>query len=155
MLIRRSKLDRAHAWFGRYGETTVFISRLLPIVRTFISLPAGVARMDVKKFSLIRCWDRFRGVLGLPMLAFFSAPTGRILRRSLDTLISSYNGDNRPCRLPDLSQRADCESNALVMASKNALARKLNSPLCASRLGHARCTADPPRTAGVRLFRWL
>ena len=51
VLIRKSELDRAHTWFGRYGESTVFVSRLLPIVRTFISLPAGVARMDVKKFS--------------------------------------------------------------------------------------------------------
>jgi membrane protein DedA with SNARE-associated domain len=52
VLIRKSELDRAHTWFERYGEIAVFVSRLLPIVRSFISLPAGVARMDVKKFSL-------------------------------------------------------------------------------------------------------
>src|SRR5205807_2863850 len=39
-------------WFGRYGEATVFFARLLPIIRTFISLPAGVARMPFWRFTL-------------------------------------------------------------------------------------------------------
>jgi len=52
VLIRKSEIHRAHTWFERYGEIAVFVSRVLPIVRTFISLPAGVARMDVKRFFL-------------------------------------------------------------------------------------------------------
>jgi membrane protein DedA with SNARE-associated domain len=52
LLIRPHEVDRAHAWFERHGETTVFVSRLLPVVRTFISVPAGVARMNVVKFTL-------------------------------------------------------------------------------------------------------
>ncbi|MEO8422874.1 MAG: DedA family protein [Actinomycetota bacterium] len=51
LLIRPHEVDRAHAWFERHGEVTVFVSRLLPVVRTFISVPAGVARMDVVKFT--------------------------------------------------------------------------------------------------------
>lgn len=43
-------LDTAERWFARYGEATVFFTRLMPIIRTFISLPAGIARMDFKKF---------------------------------------------------------------------------------------------------------
>ena len=52
VLISHKKLDTADRWFGKYGEWAVFISRLLPGVRTFISLPAGVARMDVGRFLL-------------------------------------------------------------------------------------------------------
>jgi membrane protein DedA with SNARE-associated domain len=52
VLIRKKELDQAQEWFEKYGERAVFVSRLLPIVRTFISYPAGIVRMDVKKFSL-------------------------------------------------------------------------------------------------------
>ncbi len=74
VLIRKSELDRAHAWFGRYGETTVFISRLLPIVRTFISLPAGVARMDVKKFSLYTVLGSLLWCFGLAYVGVLLGP---------------------------------------------------------------------------------
>jgi membrane protein DedA with SNARE-associated domain len=52
MLIRPHEIDRAHAWFERYGEAAVFVGRLLPVIRTFISLPAGVARMSFWRFSI-------------------------------------------------------------------------------------------------------
>lgn len=52
ILLRPHEIDRAHAWFERHGEAAVFFSRLLPVVRTFISLPAGVARMDFWRFSI-------------------------------------------------------------------------------------------------------
>jgi membrane protein DedA with SNARE-associated domain len=51
VLVRKSELDRADGWFEKYGDRAVFVSRLLPIVRTFISFPAGIVHMDVKKFS--------------------------------------------------------------------------------------------------------
>jgi len=51
ILLTRKDLDRADRWFGRYGEEIVFFSRLLPVVRTFISLPAGVAKMNFGKFA--------------------------------------------------------------------------------------------------------
>ena len=50
ILISSSKLDLADSWFKKYGHEAVLISRVLPIIRTFISLPAGIARMDLKKF---------------------------------------------------------------------------------------------------------
>lgn len=50
ILISQHDLERAHKWFERHGEATVFIGRLLPILRTFISLPAGVARMPLAPF---------------------------------------------------------------------------------------------------------
>lgn len=52
IFISHSKLDLADAWFERYGHEAVLISRMLPIIRTFISLPAGIARMDLKKFII-------------------------------------------------------------------------------------------------------
>ena len=53
VLIKPHDIERADEWFARYGPPAVFFSRMLPVVRTFISLPAGVAKMDVKKFSLL------------------------------------------------------------------------------------------------------
>jgi membrane protein DedA with SNARE-associated domain len=50
--IKPSHLEWADRWFERYGEATVFFTRMLPIVRTFISLPAGVARMPFWRFTL-------------------------------------------------------------------------------------------------------
>ncbi len=50
--IRKSSIERADRWFERYGDWAVLFSRMLPIVRTFISLPAGVARMPFWRFTL-------------------------------------------------------------------------------------------------------
>mgnify|MGYP000498172505 CR=1 FL=1 len=53
VLISRHDIEVADRWFNRWGEATAFFSRLLPVVRTFISLPAGVARMNFGKFTLL------------------------------------------------------------------------------------------------------
>jgi membrane protein DedA with SNARE-associated domain len=50
VLVSRHDLDLADRWFAKYGEAIVFISRLLPAVRTFIAFPAGVARMNMTRF---------------------------------------------------------------------------------------------------------
>lgn len=52
LLLRPHEVDRAHLWFQRHGEAAVFWSRMIPLARAFISLPAGVARMDLRRFSL-------------------------------------------------------------------------------------------------------
>jgi membrane protein DedA with SNARE-associated domain len=51
--IKQSHLALAERWFDRWGAPAVFFSRMLPIVRTFISLPAGVARMPFWRFSVL------------------------------------------------------------------------------------------------------
>ncbi|HEV2112216.1 MAG TPA: DedA family protein [Gammaproteobacteria bacterium] len=63
LLISHHDLDLADRWFARHGDVTILIGRLLPVVRTFIAFPAGVARMALGKFliytfigSLIWCW---------------------------------------------------------------------------------------------------
>jgi membrane protein DedA with SNARE-associated domain len=51
ILIKKHEMELAEKWFAKYGVKIVFVARLLPIIRTFISLPAGVIGMDFKKFS--------------------------------------------------------------------------------------------------------
>ncbi|HUW99284.1 MAG TPA: DedA family protein [Acidiferrobacter sp.] len=70
ILINRHDLDRTHAWFERHGQVTVFIGRLLPVVRTFISLPAGIGRMPLLPFILYSAagsfiWCAVLGWIGL------------------------------------------------------------------------------------------
>ena len=69
VLLRHHHVELAERWFARYGPLAVFFSRMLPIVRTFISLPAGIARMPFWKFTLytvLGCvpWVLFLGWLG-------------------------------------------------------------------------------------------
>lgn len=63
VLISRHDLDMADRWFARHGDITIFLGRMLPVVRTFIAFPAGTAKMSLWRFtaytflgSLIWCW---------------------------------------------------------------------------------------------------
>jgi membrane protein DedA with SNARE-associated domain len=51
--VTPAKLDKVHAWFERYGDATVFVSRMLPVVRSFVSIPAGVARMPLGRYTAL------------------------------------------------------------------------------------------------------
>ncbi|MGH9300993.1 MAG: DedA family protein [Acidimicrobiales bacterium] len=67
--LRTHDVDRAEVWFDRHGESAVFFGRLLPVVRTFISLPAGVAEMKPGRFgafTLLGCipWTAALGIAG-------------------------------------------------------------------------------------------
>jgi membrane protein DedA with SNARE-associated domain len=67
--VNRKHLDWADRWFERHGDATVFFTRMLPIIRTFISLPAGVARMPFWRFTvftLAGCipWVLMLGIVG-------------------------------------------------------------------------------------------
>jgi membrane protein DedA with SNARE-associated domain len=53
VLLRPGHIDAAEQWFKKYGNLAVFGSRLLPVVRTFISLPAGMAKMNFPRFVLL------------------------------------------------------------------------------------------------------
>ena len=52
VLLRKSHLELTESYFKKYGDRSTFISRMLPAVRTYISLPAGVARMNLKRFII-------------------------------------------------------------------------------------------------------
>jgi membrane protein DedA with SNARE-associated domain len=71
--IKPSHLAWADRWFERYGDATVFFSRMLPIIRTFISLPAGVARMPFWRFTALTTAGCVPWVL---LLAFIGKQVG-------------------------------------------------------------------------------
>ena len=52
VLLSKHDLDLADKWFIKYGDNTAFWSRLLPVIRTFISLPLGIAKVEIWKFML-------------------------------------------------------------------------------------------------------
>ena len=65
--LKPSHIEWADRWFQRYGDPAVFFSRMLPIIRTFISLPAGVARMPFGRFTLFTIAGCAPWVLGLAL----------------------------------------------------------------------------------------
>ncbi|MBI3286620.1 MAG: DedA family protein [Chloroflexi bacterium] len=71
LLISTHDLEVGERWFRRYGEATAFFSRLLPIVRTFISFPAGVARMNFPKFLFYTFAGSFPWCLALAWGGYF------------------------------------------------------------------------------------
>jgi membrane protein DedA with SNARE-associated domain len=79
VLISHRDLDTADRWFDRYGDWAIFFSRLLPVVRTFISFPAGVARMNFPRFVAYTFIGSFPWCLGL-------AYVGMKLGENWDTL---------------------------------------------------------------------
>jgi membrane protein DedA with SNARE-associated domain len=67
--INKRHLEWADRWFERHGSATVFFTRMMPIVRTFISLPAGAARMPIGRFTLYTLagcipWVLALGIIG-------------------------------------------------------------------------------------------
>jgi len=74
LLITENEYDRSERWFRKYGEKITFFSRLLPVVRTFISLPAGIAEMNFVKF----CIYTFTGsLLWSGLLAYIGFALGK------------------------------------------------------------------------------
>jgi len=63
-----AQVDRADRWFQRYGESTVLFGRLVPVVRAFVSLPAGVARMPLGRFTVLSLIGTTPWVVGLAFL---------------------------------------------------------------------------------------
>ena len=65
ILLSRHDLDLADRWFAKYGELIVFTARLLPAIRTFIAFPAGVARMNMTRFTIYTFAGSLPWCLGL------------------------------------------------------------------------------------------
>jgi membrane protein DedA with SNARE-associated domain len=65
VLLSRHDLDLADRWFASHGEIIVFVSRLLPAIRTFIAFPAGVARMNLTRFVIYTFAGSLPWCLGL------------------------------------------------------------------------------------------
>ncbi len=56
VLVFEYELDEAEKMFREHGNKITFVARLLPVIRTFISLPAGISKMDVKQFAFYAFW---------------------------------------------------------------------------------------------------
>lgn len=72
ILISHHDLDISDRWFQRWGMAAVFVGRLLPVIRTFISFPAGIAKVDLWRFSIYTfagsvIWSYFLGWIGFKM----------------------------------------------------------------------------------------
>lgn len=80
VLISHKDLDRADRWFARYGEITAFASRLLPVVRTFVSLPAGIARMPFARFTLYTFAGAFLWCIPLTAAGYYWGPHWQTFR---------------------------------------------------------------------------
>jgi len=91
VLISQHDADKADAFFQRWGSATVFFSRLLPVVRTYISLPAGISKMPFGKFCLYSFLGSFPWCL---LLAYLGTILGKNLAalspifHSLDAVIA-------------------------------------------------------------------
>ena len=83
LLIRQHEIELADRFFARHGNATVFIGRLLPIVRTFISFPAGVARMPIGPFIVYSTAGAFLWSMLLVYAGPCSARTGRTSAHAL------------------------------------------------------------------------
>jgi membrane protein DedA with SNARE-associated domain len=85
ILLRDDDIDRAERWFGRHGTKAVFFGRLLPVVRTFISLPAGLARMPAGRFGVYT-------VLGCIPWTAALAWTGYLVGKNWGNVVSALHG---------------------------------------------------------------
>ena len=72
VLLSTNDLDRSLEWFDKYDDWVIFFSRMVPIVRSLISIPAGIASMNITKFS-------FFTILGTALWSFLLALGGRLL----------------------------------------------------------------------------
>ncbi len=84
VLISQHDADKADAFFQRWGSATAFFSRLLPVVRTYISLPAGIAKMPFVRFCIYTFLGSFPWSLGLAYVGF-------ILGNHLNTLAPIFH----------------------------------------------------------------
>jgi len=94
VLISRADLERTDRFFARYGSATVFFGRLLPVVRTFIAFPAGLARMPMGKFQLYTFLGSWPWCFALAYAGYLlgarweSDPTMRRLFHDFDAVIA-------------------------------------------------------------------
>lgn len=84
MMLSEEDFDKALAWFNRYGEGVIFFGRMVPIVRSLVSVPAGIARMNLGRFSVYTA-------IGTGLWSFLLAFAGYLLGHSWP-LVSEWIG---------------------------------------------------------------
>lgn len=71
IILSQKHLDKTDAWFQKYGSYSIFFGRIVPMVRTFISLPAGIGKMDIVKFTYLTFLGSFLWSTFLTYVGFF------------------------------------------------------------------------------------
>jgi membrane protein DedA with SNARE-associated domain len=108
-------LDRAEAWFARYGDATVFVGRMVPVARSFISIPAGVAEMPFARYTLL-------SFLGTIPWCFGFAAAGLALGTGWERFHARF-------RYADYSVAALVVLGILVVLARAARKRAANRPV--------------------------
>lgn len=85
ILIRKGDIDHADRLFQKHGESVVFFSRLLPVIRTFISFPAGVSRMHFGRFLAY-------SFIGSVPWCYFLAYVGMVMGKNWNSIRSYFHG---------------------------------------------------------------
>lgn len=83
IMLQEKHLDSAERWFKRYGASAVFFTRLLPVLRTFISIPAGIARMNVVTFTVLT-------TLGSAIWCFALTYAGYLLGEDWESILAFF-----------------------------------------------------------------
>ena len=83
IFLNEHHIDLADKWFAEKGEITAFVSRLLPVVRTFISIPAGIARMNVPRFVLYTFLGSFLWCTALAAGGYYTGSRWEELRNAM------------------------------------------------------------------------
>lgn len=79
VLISNEELERGDEWFRRYGGKAVFWGRLMPVIRTFISLPAGISGMNISRFTLLTITGALPWNAALALIGFKAGENWNIL----------------------------------------------------------------------------
>jgi membrane protein DedA with SNARE-associated domain len=91
LLFRPDEVDKAHAWFERHGDAAVLFTRVIPVARAFISLPAGVARMSAWRFTLYTLIGALTWDVGFAVAGYYLGESWRTVERFIQP-ISITNG---------------------------------------------------------------
>jgi membrane protein DedA with SNARE-associated domain len=86
LLFRTDEVDRAHDWFERHGNKAVLFARVIPVVRAFISLPAGVARMNWVRFTVYTLIGALTWDLGLAIGGYYLGQSWRTVERFISPI---------------------------------------------------------------------
>jgi membrane protein DedA with SNARE-associated domain len=79
-----AQIDRADRWFQRHGEQIVLYGRLIPVIRAFVSLPAGIARMPIARFSILTLIGSIPWVLGFALAGHALGGEWKTVRHALE-----------------------------------------------------------------------
>lgn len=93
ILIHKDDLEKGDKWFKKHGEWTIFWGRMLPVVRTFVSLAAGVDGMNFYKFSFFTFLGSLPWNAGLAFIGYRAGKNWRVLEhyfRKADLLIAAF-----------------------------------------------------------------